>query len=226
MGTARSTTKKNLYRIVPFERVVQLLKSNELYLSHPSTWPDPYDRQVSFDNSPDIFAQSWCRKAVSDAMWRIYSPNSLGVRIGTTRDRLQSILVTAKQAQGIEFKIQNVKYLYNEKLRFERERLQEKWNAKPSFVRSIAPAFLKRDAFDHEYETRVVILRPPARGSLAVKGTVIRIDAGALIRSIWFDPRAPKECFEAYKHYLKDILKFSGVVKQSSLYASRDPAGE
>jgi hypothetical protein len=216
---------RNLYRIVSFDRAVQLLSSDELYFSHPSSWEDPYDKGPDHKRSVDVFALCWCRKAVSDAMWRIYSPNALGVRIGTTLDRLKNAMVIAKRNQGIEFKIRSVKYLYPEALRFKLEDLRENQKVKPSFATTVAPLFLKRNAFDHELETRVVIYHGSAATDEVRKGVHIKVNARELIRSIWIDPRAPKEYAEAFTHYLEAKVGFKGVVKQSTLYAARDPDG-
>ncbi len=226
MSSSSSPIIKNLYRIVGFERAVQLLESNEMYFSHPSIWDDPYDQGVSHKRSLDIFAQCWCRKAVSDAMWRIYSPNNLGVRIGTTLDRIKTALSSAKEEQRIEFKIQDIKYLHQEELHLQLEKLEKKRKAKPSFSTTIAPLFLKRNAFDHELETRVVVYHPSQNDDPPRKGVAIKVKSRDLVRSIWIDPRAPKEYAEAYANYLKNVLKFEGTVKQSSLYATRDPKGE
>lgn len=217
-----TVTTQNLYRIVGFERAVQLLQSGELYFAHPSTWDDPYDQGIAHKKSPEIFAQCWCRKAVSDAMWRIYSPNNLGVRIGTTVNRLKAELDASK----LRYKIMNIKYKTTQDLRASLVQLEQKRKEKPSFLTTVAPLFLKRIAFDHERETRAVIYKPNDPSGNEQKGVSIKVDANALIRSIWIDPRAPKEYVEAYTHYLKKELKFKGVVKQSTLYAAREHDGE
>lgn len=217
-----TVTTQNLYRIIGFERAVQLLKSGELYFAHPSTWEDPYDRGIQHKKSPEIFAQCWCRKSVSDAMWRIYSPNNLGVRISTTLNRLKAEL----NASGLHYKIMNIKYKTMQDLRESLVQLEQKRKEKPSFSTTVAPLFIKRIAFDHERETRAVIYKPNDLSGNEQKGISIKVDPNSLIRNIWIDPRAPKEYVEAYTHYLKKELKFQGVVKQSSLYAAREQDGE
>lgn len=90
-------------------------------------------------------------------MWRIYSPNSLGVRIGTTRQRLNAALTAAKKSRQFSFKIQNVEYLYQEELDEELRNARENLAASYTFSNAVEPLFLKRKAFDHEKETRVVV---------------------------------------------------------------------
>ncbi len=89
----RSTSSRQfLYRITGYERLVETLRTDDWYFAHPSTWEDPYEVRIHNSLSPLLFAQCWCRRGVSDAMWRIYSPNNLGVRIRTQADRLKPAL--------------------------------------------------------------------------------------------------------------------------------------
>lgn len=223
MSSSGTLSSSNLYRIVSFDRAVQILESNSLYFAHPSEWDDPYEQGLLHKRSNNIFAQCWCRKAVSDAMWRIYSPNNLGVRLGTTRPLLRTVLSEAQKVHGIRFKIQNVKYMYQEELEFALRDVATALNAKYTVQKAIEPLFMKRNAFHHEYEVRAVVYDREPQATDSGKGVVIPVAAKTLIRSIWIDPRAPKEFVEAYTLYLKEKLKFPGVVKKSTLYEAPEP---
>lgn len=216
----RELTSPNLYRIVAFDRAVQLLKTNELYFAHPSSWDDPYERSLIHQDSQNLFAQCWCRKAVSDAMWRIYSTNGLGVRIGTTHAQLEVALSEAKEMQGINFKIQRVKYLYQEELDYELRKIETALKSKHAVSTAMSQLFLKRRAFSHESETRAVVYAR-AMGDEVRKSVSVKVDAKSLINSVWIDPRATQEYVDAFTSYLKTVIKFKGVVKKSSLYAAR-----
>jgi len=218
MSSSGVLSSSNLYRIVSFDRAVQILQTNTLYFAHPSEWEDPYEQGLLHKRSNNIFAQCWCRKAVSDALWRIYSPNNLGVRLGTTRPLLRAALTEAQRTQEIRFKIQNVKYMFQEELRFALRDVANALDKKYSIEKAIEPLFMKRNAFHHEYEVRAVVYDREPQPTDNGKGVVIPVDAKALIRSIWIDPRAPKEYVEAYSHYLRKKLKYPGVVKKSTLY--------
>ena len=218
----RELPSSNLYRIISFDRAVQLLRTNELYFAHPSSWDDPYEKGLVHQDSQRLFAQCWCRKAVSDAMWRIYSSNNLGVRIGTTHAQLEAALSQAKASQGISFKIQKVKYLYQEELDFELQRIEKTLRSKHSVNMAMSQLFLKRRAFSHESETRAVVYTSSGDDGVQ-KAIVVKVSAHSLINSIWIDPRAPQEYVDAFTAYLKKELKFKGVVKKSSLYAARTP---
>ena len=189
-----------------------------MYFAHPSAWDDPYERVLKHDRASAIFAQCWCRKALSDAMWRIYSPHGLGVRIGTTRQRLHAALTAEKERRRITFKIQNVEYLFQEALDAELQKAKANLTANYTFSNAVEPLFLKRKAFDHERETRAVIFDSSCLNSDPCKGVTIDIDPFDVITSIWIDPRAPQAYVDAYKYYLKRKLKFPGTVEKSRLY--------
>jgi hypothetical protein len=211
-----------LYRIVSFDRLVEMLQSDELYFAHPSSWEDPYETHLQHKDSPNVFGQCWCKRAVSDAMWRIYSPNHLGVRIRTTRHRLKQAMTEAARSQSIEWRIQDVKYLPPPKLRHELESIADMLWQRNSIQDTFAPLFLKRDAFQHEDEVRVVVLNAPEKGQPIGGQCRLRVVMRWLVDSILVDPRAPDAYVEAYKHYLKDKLQFSGSFGKSALYARGD----
>jgi Protein of unknown function (DUF2971) len=195
-----------------------MLTTRKMYFAHPSAWGDPYERVLKHERASAIFAQCWCRKALSDAMWRIYSPHGLGVRIGTTRQRLQAALAAEKQRRKITFKIQNVEYLYQEALDAELQKAKANLTANYTFANAVEPLFFKRKAFDHERETRAVVFDSSCLTSEACKGITIDIEPFNVITSIWIDPRAPQAYVDAYKYYLKKKLKFPGTVEKSKLY--------
>lgn len=211
-----------LYRIVSFDRLVQALESNELYFAHPSSWEDPYETQLQHKDSARVFGLCWCRTGVSDAMWRIYSTNRLGVRIRTTRHRLKEALTAVTQERSIKWKVQDVRYLRSEDLRHELECVADLLWQRNSVHDMFAPLFVKREAFRHEDEVRAVVLAPPEIDH-AVRGAFrLKVQMRWLIDNVLIDPRAPDEFVDAYRHYLKDRLEFPGYVGKSALYAKSD----
>ena len=89
MGNELAKERGYLYRIMDFHRVVQMFEGEKFHFSHPSTWDDPYEKFIKHHLSHALFAQCWSRAYSSDAMWRIYSPHGLGVRISTTEEKLR-----------------------------------------------------------------------------------------------------------------------------------------
>ena len=213
-----SPPSQYLYRIIRFERFVQMLQTNEWYFAHPSAWEDPYEVRVTNALSNAIFAQCWCRKGVSDAMWRIYSQDKLGVRIRTTESKLKSALLAVATQREIGFRISRVRYV-NEILHLVRDQQSRLATAtKPTFARASSHLFLKRPAFEHEAETRVLIFDPSQPIDSTAKGFKVELNTRHLIDSVLVDPRAPEEFVAAYQHYLRDHLKFPGSVRKSQLY--------
>ena len=209
----------NLYRIVSFDRAAEIITGKKLYFASPSSWDDPFERALKNSAAQAIFAQCWCRKAVSDAMWRIYSPHCLGVRIATTRQRLQQAIVAAGNTRKLSYSILDVDYLKQEELTRRLETIRQEFKKQFSPPTAMNPLFMKRLAFDHERETRAVILDEDSLTGEPKKGISIPVDPFKLITSIWIDPRAPDEVVKAYKFYLKEKLEFPGKVERSALYA-------
>ena len=219
MVEARRRNDSSLYRILGFDRLVQLFESNQLYFSHPSTWEDPCEKLLEHRLSPNIFAQCWCKSGVSDAMWRIYSPNQLGVRIRTNKQKLREQL----KASGMSFRLQEVKYKPENELNYQIEAIADE--LAQSFRLSVAfdSLFMKRLAFKHEAEVRAAVFKQGAGEDELSLGIGVPVDPFMLIESVLIDPRAPVPYVRAYKHFLKEKLGFPGRVAQSALYAGREP---
>jgi len=218
----RESADVNLYRIVPFERLVQLLSTDQLHFSHPSVWDDPYETLITHARSSEVFAQCWCRKGVSDAMWRIYSPHRLSVRIHTTSTRLASALTKAASLGDFWFKVANVRYVnpfeYMTHVAFVKSAIQRG----ATNHRIASSLFLKRRAFDHEAEVRVVVVPQATAPGMTNTGLKVKVNARELIDHVMLDPRAPDEFVDIYSHYLHSTLGFKGKVLKSQLYASGD----
>ena len=156
-------------------------------------------------------------------MWRIYSPNQLGVRIRTTKQKLRNQLNSVTATNGIRFRIQAVKYKPESVVDHEIQAIADE--LAQSFRLSVAfdSLFMKRRAFKHEAEVRVAIYKKDIGLDEIPLGIGIAIDPFELIESVLIDPRAPQAYVRAYKHFLKEKLGFPGRVGQSGLYAGREP---
>jgi hypothetical protein len=218
---ASSTKSENLYRVVPFERAVQIFTQRKLYFASPTAWPDPYEVALEHARSACLFAQCWSSKSMSDAMWRIYSPNCLGVRIGTTRVRMSTALKAALDEDLIgNFAVHDVRYESSGKVQTNLRNLSKILGEAPLFKFAVAGLCIKRDAFEHEKEVRVVISKDSWAKEPAALGRTITVDPSKLIKSVLVDPRAPEEYLVAYEHYFRDVLGFKGSFGRSGLYAT------
>lgn len=153
-------------------------------------------------------------------MWRIYSHDKLGVRIRVSRDRLKTALYNLAEKQNIGFRIQRVQYVNESDYANRTARTLLELKQHVTFARASAHLYLKRPAFAHEAETRVVVLDFNQPVNAKPKGCKIPLNTRQLVESVLVDPRAPSEYVDAYRHYLKNKLKFPGTVQKSQLYKS------
>jgi len=69
-----------------------MLHEDALTLMAPEKWDDPYEKALqthyenngALTNDMKVYGLCWSVEGRSDALWRIYSPNKLGIRVSTT----------------------------------------------------------------------------------------------------------------------------------------------
>lgn len=150
-------------------------------------------------------------------MWRIYSPDQLGVRIKTTvpelKKQLQDFCFIENETKS---RVSLVNYMRQSELNIELKKIVKSLNTRYSARKSISSLYLKRNAFNHEAEVRAVLYNQKIEN----KNSFLRvtINPHKLIKSVLFDPRLPDELVSVYRHYLKDKLKYNGSIRQSQLY--------
>ena len=214
----------HLYRIVSFSTLVDLFETRSLYFSSPKAWPDPFEQTLQHRDSNNIFGQCWCKTAVSDAMWRIYSPEATAVRIKTSGSKLRNALLAATENEPVQCFVDDVTYLTASKVTAEFLRLRQTLQSRFELATAVRGIFLKRDAFDHEAEVRAVLR---ADESVVVtrnerRYVRVRVDPHTLVDSIMFDPRAEDGHMKVCKYYLQHALKYQGEAKKSQLYRVRE----
>lgn len=211
-----------LYRIMRYDHAVAALKG-KLYFSHPSRWEDPYETHIKHGYDHAVFAQCWSTASRSDAMWRIYSPDYLGVRLRTTEKKLAGAMtVHTSKSSGFERKLQNVRYLAPAAYKKEIAGIEAIMADDDIFGPAQAADLLcvKRSAFKHEQEVRAIFFNAKVMRDEqpAVTGIEVPVNGFELIETVMLDPRAPEELCMAMKHYIKEVIKFPGDVGKSKLY--------
>ncbi|MHC8326021.1 DUF2971 domain-containing protein [Pseudomonas sp. LB1P83] len=219
-GTERSA---RLYRILDFTKVVQIFEKKELYFANPGSWEDPYENHIKHSKNHAVFAQCWSRTPISDAMWRIYSQNGMGVRISTTVLKLRAALKDAAKDKNYRFRVDKVEYKSQADLLIEVKSIAADLNESFFINRAIDALYIKRDAFEHEDEWRATLYSKSEVSSKDQKGFTIPVEPHALIDRILLDPRAPEELIQAFKFYFKSYFNYKGTVQRSALYRSPDP---
>jgi len=210
-----------LYRIVNFHHAVQIFENGELFFSHPSKWEDPYETRLIHKESHKVFAQCWCSNGVSDAMWRIYSPNHLGIRIGTSTKKLRTALEKGIKGSAKRLRMEDVSYLSQHNLNTRSKGIRDELERDFNVDKSIDLLFMKREAYEHESEYRVVLIdeQPPEESS----GISVSINPVQVVDSILIDPRAPKELADALVFYFKEKIGFKKKCEKSRLYKTPLP---
>lgn len=203
---------------MPLTHVVDLFETRELYFASPESWDDPYEKVLRHKGSSFAFAQCWCTKAVSDAMWRIYSPDRTAVRIRSTRSKVLAIGARIKATTHATFRLDEVEYLPVSDINSKLDTLAADLRQTFSMKRATDALFYKRDAFDFESEVRAIAFLQPKKDTTAPDHLRVRIDPHAFVDSILFDPRADPTYVQMVTFYLRKALNFQGPISRSALY--------
>lgn len=217
---------KPVYRVMPFDRLLQALVSKELVLSKPMLWDDPFENALlrgtfptrdgsrySFAAKDYVYGQCWTLHRETDAMWRIYSHNKNGIRVTSTPRKLLDVLkVRGQQRWGKRCFIGRVKYQVKSELLKSIKKLSPLLSGGPAIAGSL---LYKRTEFRHEREVRLIYCTEDVEHV----GSVLpfAIDPTSLFDKIVFDPRADESVVKAQTKVLR-ALGYAGRVTQSTLY--------
>ena len=214
---------KNIFRIYPIDRLVELFTEKKNTLVKPSMWEDPYENPLfrkTFE-APDgtlgcnnvtknYFAQCWSLHAQTDAMWRIYSPNKSGVKVRTTIEKLYNSLVEKAPEKERVF-IGKVEYKKKEEYEESIKKTMSIGVQEPDLARSL---LIKRNEFRHEREIRLLYDH-----NLGIEDEIYayEFDPLKVIDQIMFDPRLQESMVEVYENFFKK-QGFQKTIKKSELY--------
>lgn len=216
-------TSGRLYRIMSFHHVVQLFENNEMFFARPSKWADPYETRLVHSAADQVFAQCWCSNGVSDAMWRIYSPDHLGVRISTSTRKLRQALLKAAEIRNMTVRLGDVRYVSQQNIQLEARKIHRDLQVNYSVERASDLLFLKRSAFNHEDEYRALLTVDTPNVAAEATGLKVPVNPHKLIDNILVDPRAPKELADALIYYFKNHIGYKRRVSPSVLYKMPTP---
>lgn len=228
-------TQDALYRIFPMERLLQFLQTKEMYFHKVTAWEDPWEicsrfiessgKNLTIDGSKFMadccYGTCWTTTADSDAFWRIYSSDKSGLCIKTTAEKLfRSMDIESTYASSIANGfIAPIRYV---------DFLDEEWwsvfedEASKHYPSYMLPAFIKRKAFDHEHEVRLLMTDWfPINGPMSVKrgndgkGIFIPFHDTSFIEEIILDPRSDDGRLSIYQ---KLFETYNIPVSKSELY--------
>jgi hypothetical protein len=209
-----------------------LFDSNTNALVKPSSWDDPFENLilkskikrpngdiVEYGFHNNFYGQCWTLHKASDAMWRIYSQDKMGVRIRTTiRKLLTSLNRTTPRLADLQCYIGKVRYLStNDLLSFGDQIYDEYGVANENLFRSL---LIKRKAFSHEKEIRLLYQSISNEN----KDPLFRykLNPHEVIDQLMLDPRLTADEANSFRAKIKDRINFTGKIKRSLLYAVPD----
>lgn len=221
-----------VYRIMPLRHFLSTLKRGKLYLPRVSKWDDPYElflfkqqfvksSGMSVDTMSEayrIYGQCWTTARDSDALWRIYSPDRMSVRIKTTVQNIEQ-LTEKSMGNGLLVKSGKVDY-----------KNQNEINA---YVKSLTGTsvtntvlqdslFIKRSSFEHEKEYRIIAWMADFdenNNYTPSSPEYIEIPfPDDFIQEVYLDPRLSQDEVAMLKPALALRLGGSCPVSQSTLY--------
>ena len=188
----------------------------------PSSWDDPYERLVTYSRTELVFAQCWSKHETSDALWRIYSSDRMGLCVRTTRGRLDAALQEAQTHVSLEYRIDDVDYLPDAEAVERASALVHDAEAAGNLAQGVlASLFIKRTAFAHESEVRAAVHLQEEPTSYSSQ-LFLTVDPHALVDRIEFDPRADPAFARMCTHYLRTAAHFNGDISKSNLYDDSD----
>jgi hypothetical protein len=112
---------KSIYRIIDFDRLVQILKTGNNTFVRTSMWEDPFENLLTnltsdiniknsyYSMSKFTYAQCWSFANENDLLWRTYSPNKESIRLKSTPRKLLNSINNSSRIQEI---LLNPKILY------------------------------------------------------------------------------------------------------------------
>ncbi len=224
---------KPIYRIISFDRLVSIFKSNQMAFVKPEKWDDPFENIIAktkIDMGTSMASSSlevgirknshgtcWTRRSTSDAIWRIYSHDKKAVRIKSTPEVISRNITKWLQTYPMsKLFIGKVEYLTTDQIKIKAKEFAKRILSGESSKAAAESLLFKRRSFSHEEEVRVLVID---QHDISKDGMLyINVDPHDLIQSVVIDSRAPTELVDVYTTYLKRELKFSGNVSKSTLY--------
>lgn len=219
-----------IYRVFNYQRLLTLFELRKNTLVKPVLWDDPFENFIletaskalsnyshyDFEARNNFFGQCWSLLEESDAMWRIYSPDKMGVKVKTTIRKLFDSLLNSIEVESGHCFVGKVKYMDSELLKDKLMDMAWLDMEMITYDGQAASLLVKRLEFTHEQEVRLLFLNP--RPDETTKLFQYSIDPMELFEEIQFDPRISTEMFSVFQFYLQDKIGYKKPISQSELY--------
>lgn len=230
-----STEHENsIYRIFPFDSLLELLIENKLTLVKTKFWEDPYENYIFKCNwsmqdgtkvdpkgmIDQIFGQCWSETEESDAMWRIYSPDYKSIRVKTKINKLFNVIFDDHSYDSLTKSFIG-RVQYDSKTNI--QNYISNFNNPHPIIKDTTSQIMidahlwKRQEFAHENEIRIMHTcdsSSPLKNKPVVK---FDINPNDLIEEITLDPRIDKRFETIFTETIRR-MGYTGTINKSVLY--------
>jgi hypothetical protein len=219
------TDDTQLYRYMGLSQFLSFVETKQTYITSIRRWQDTWEAPVFqipvqrddgeleypfWAMAEDLSGQSWSLHPESDALWRVYSPQEEGLVIQTTVERFDLM-------SGIRFGLLAPVVYFENLLDGLTTIARDKEYDGP-----FQGGFLKRKAFEHEVEVRLVTLNSERCLGKRYKDCIhitVALDPLEFIEGITVDPRAEDWYVATLQKYC-ERAGFEIVPTKSELYSA------
>lgn len=225
---------------MPLKYIRDLFLLRKLYFRRVTDWEDPYEDFIqkqtfkwNYNRNgkppfwPEYFGVCWTTLEESDAMWRIYSlktedlkskdkRNDVAIKIKVDLESLEKRIKRSLSSE-MEIMCRDVIYTEKDEIDFALDKLSNIEGVKLQDL-IINTLFVKREAFKHECEFRVVIQIPSISSFSKDDHLLIPFDT-SIIQEFVIDPRLQEEQSQEVEKELLKLGIYQYKIKKSKLYA-------
>ncbi len=230
----------SIYKIMPLKFFLTWLENKQVRLEQISSWDDKfelflfkqkyrsnYDKELKEVNieavSKAIYGQSWSLCPESDAMWHIYSPNCLSVKIHTTTNKLIKALEGCSPSKSHMITYLGRVNYYSLEALLNRITTIYVPNGVTLEETMVCSLFDKRDVLSYENEFRWAIIRATQTECNGYKQDVpikpyllLDIDPKCFVDEVCFDYRLDDNLYNSMKCCVQKFLP-NAVITKSTL---------
>lgn len=235
--TKKINLNKSIYRYISVDRVYELLQSGAFRFTNPISWIDPFEKRfisanyelIKYDK-PEVYCACFTQKSSNEAAWKMYSYYKSGIANRTAKIEfdikrfLGCFYLVCKAYNDIKIYCSNVTYMAAQTIK--KIHLQKSKYHKIAFNCFDDNSFvdlllLKRMAFEHEAEVRIVLLRKHSQGRSDNDITMVfpKELLSDLIKSIALAPDCTDFEYELIRNKFNNLLPGVKIYK-STLYSN------
>jgi len=228
INTNLDESEQKIFRIMPFERFIELMTCKKLSFVRPVLWDDPFENFIMNSHSDcdsiktAIYGQCWSLNIETDFMWRVYAPNKNGIKLHTNIKKFMNHIFEKNSfLENSLIFIGKVEYLPWDKTKekFNGMSLYDSYFSRGDIKNIIANSlFIKRTEFSAESEVRVVYFYDEYLDN-DIKVVDFEIEPNDFIEEVVIDSRISFDKYQILENLIREKLGYTGVISQSKLYS-------